>query len=659
VNEHWALKGELTAAEGQQLGLSAADLVDGGNGSYHVVPVMTVTTMNDFLRQHERVADGGNGNAGGGAAGGGGGRKNVREAIAERQAEEAAMKVESERQAAEERSSAEKRKRAEKEAAVVSSGGSPVRKVVSNIRKETATKEKAWAEERQELEAKLENALAQLREAGERESALETENKGLHDQVDLLLTSSRWQLANADYREVNDEWYKFYTGFISAKHMVAWASIFWPNLEVSYGIKKKDNLTLWERLTLAYMRLHRDLEVAALAIFWGVSEWVVRGCVSYWVPRIGRIGLFLSDLDVTPEFMTAAMPRAFVDAGMGTVAAMVDGKDFETETPRQEPQLARQMYSDKSHAPAFRQLQWTLPCGLGIYASPACLGRASETAIVESCGKINKAVPFTPVAAGAQASPFPKAVARYPKEKSSKAADPVTEEDVDDEAAQQNAAPAIGSVPTAIFAEALSWFGATLAREQPKYAAVELGNASHDVFRHGPNSSSKDKEEQVLLLLRVAQAYEEHKIGKSLIAYYCVKNKAFLELCATALSGGVADVPALKQALGKFPAGWSILGDRGFFNHETLYPNWNLHLTPHFLEGRTQFTKEEVSADAVTCKLRYGAEVVYSRLVQTNFVRPIVPYGHFNLFQHALHWAQGKANMMQPIQAPTDYEVEW
>lgn len=97
--------------------------------------------------------------------------------------------------------------------------------------------------------------------------------------------------------------------------------------------------------------------------------------------------------------------------------------------------------------------------------------------------------------------------------------------------------------------------------------------------------------------------------------------------------------------LAKFPALWHILGDRGFARNAILYPNLNYHYSPQFIEGREQFSKNELMNDQVTCRLRYIAEVIFSRCTDENMLLDVIPRNNFNQLSHAIHWAHASANL--------------
>jgi hypothetical protein len=103
-----------------------------------------------------------------------------------------------------------------------------------------------------------------------------------------------------------------------------------------------------------FLRLvHRNI----LGCLWISVLWYCR-VIQTWGSRWGRAGQNLSILDLTPEATQALMPKDFKDAGLGDVSAVVDGKDFMTETPRADGAITRASYSKKAWGKGLR----LVPC---------------------------------------------------------------------------------------------------------------------------------------------------------------------------------------------------------------------------------------------------------------------------------------------------------
>ena len=112
---------------------------------------------------------------------------------------------------------------------------------------------------------------------------------------------------------------------------------------------------------------------------------------------------------------------------------------------------------------------------------------------------------------------------------------------------------------------------------------------------------------------------------------------------------GRASEKAVMRAWGEanrliFPAGYFILGDKGFDNTAGYYTNYNTTLHPSFLTS-AQFSRDEVNHNIEICKKRYTCEVCYSRVVQVKKLNGIFPRRCFHHFESIVGWAHGMANI--------------
>jgi len=105
-------------------------------------------------------------------------------------------------------------------------------------------------------------------------------------------------------------------------------------------------------------------------------------------------------------------------------------------------------------------------------------------------------------------------------------------------------------------------------------------------------------------------------------------------------------------ALAKLPLGRLVLADRGFYRDAVLYPNFNAHLTPHFLSGRDQFSAGEIISDRRICQLRYTAETSFSRVTDTSGLQDVIPRSFFSLMQDMCDWGHAHMNLCKPLKAP-------
>jgi serine/threonine protein kinase len=129
-------------------------------------------------------------------------------------------------------------------------------------------------------------------------------------------------------------------------------------------LKENGNISEFEQALITKMRFHRKVTVEHLAGIYGVHYTSISRYITKWAPRWGDIGLDLSILHLTPEYLKKSCPKEFRDSGMQNVAALVDGKVFKTEDCRKNSAIKRAMYSDKVHHPGVLKHTWTTPSGL-------------------------------------------------------------------------------------------------------------------------------------------------------------------------------------------------------------------------------------------------------------------------------------------------------
>lgn len=107
--------------------------------------------------------------------------------------------------------------------------------------------------------------------------------------------------------------------------------------------------------------------------------------------------------------------------------------------------------------------------------------------------------------------------------------------------------------------------------------------------------------------------------------------------------------------LQNIPAGYLIMGDKGFDGTSGLYPNDNAVLHPAFLYGKA-FKCEQVGWNILACQLRYTCEVDFSRVTNRRSLYGKLRRCKFSYFEDLVGWAHGRANMYKPLQMPTKYK---
>jgi hypothetical protein len=186
--------------------------------------------------------------------------------------------------------------------------------------------------------------------------------------------------------------FDFMIGFIEAAFEVKYTRCDSDTQYTASGRCKQ--MTDFEKilLTLTYMNTNWNMETIGL-MFGIESRTTVSNYVNYWLPLIGECGDHMSDFlhFMDAEAFDELEPASYKELGLRRVAALVDGKDFLTETSRDRVYNPAQA-SNKMHASAFRLLTWSLPCGAVVERTIAFLARASEKALMNLWGSYNRLV---------------------------------------------------------------------------------------------------------------------------------------------------------------------------------------------------------------------------------------------------------------------------
>jgi hypothetical protein len=179
----------------------------------------------------------------------------------------------------------------------------------------------------------------------------------------------------------------------------------------------------------------------------------------------------------------------------------------------------------------------------------------------------------------------------------------------------------------------------------------------------GPNQDAAHKRRQLERQDRLHQHYQAGELVPCCLSYYLFKTKDIRDIMLSVLRGEKTVQEAFpdpekipKTRLAKYPVGYYIIADRGFAYNAYMYPNFNPHLTPQFLEGRKQFTPGELLGDRGLCQLRYSSETVFSRITDEAALTDVVPTSYNNIMNDIWDWGHASANMRQPFRKPVDWE---
>ena len=471
-----------------------------------------------------------------------------------------------------------------------------------------------------------------------------------------------------------------------------------------------------EQCLLTKIRFHQGFLQTFFVLTYGRVNSVISDCIQEWAPKWGKIGQLLSILPINERFLIDETPAEYLIEGFDKVAVLVDGKDYMTDVIRQNSAYQRAMFSDKVKHAAFREIAWTSKMGLSIEHTFLFLGRASETKLVKLWGSYWRYCtdPLEPIIEGEDETNDPDDLLENNDENEPDEATLEMENLLEamDALAYEEQAPLDGTInpPTDIPLEAnplrgcdhedsdeeeaahardlllpvnatttkvvhdmdvymnnrmqahMSIVDKTLSKRKQKAIMTEASiNASNKaILKKGPDESKESMIEQLELHERLHVLYETKELKKNQLSYYLWKMKDYRDAVLPYLKDGTplpADIQLIKSRLGKIPAGWSILADRGFKDDAYLYPNFNHHLTPHFIQGREQFESAETQTDRIICKLRYTCEVAFSRVTDERALRDVIFFPFFSIVDHMVDWGHANNNLKQPLQKPSDYDV--
>jgi hypothetical protein len=207
---------------------------------------------------------------------------------------------------------------------------------------------------------------------------------------------TRFNLLSPEWHLQNPTQCKDLFGFTTYVELKGYVRCFWSmfNDPITMGPAKdsKEKMTDYEKCLVTLMRFHRRVTLTHLAGIWGRGSSRIGEYIYEWAPRWGKMGRFLSILDVTEELLKACVPKEFKDMKMEMVAMLVDGKVIMTEVCRGHSAVKRGMWNDKTHHDGVLVHAWIIPYGLSVEHTPLYLGRVTEQALVELWGLGNKYV---------------------------------------------------------------------------------------------------------------------------------------------------------------------------------------------------------------------------------------------------------------------------
>ena len=208
---------------------------------------------------------------------------------------------------------------------------------------------------------------------------------------------TRLSMSNPDFFEENEwackEFYSF-PNFTYLTYLTYLTLFITTMFEVEYSPPKNfckkqlsthdKGLSKFEQILLTLFYTSTTFSMKAVGIVFGIkTRQLVSSYINKWLPLIGEVGDMLSSVNflLDAEALNELEPEWYIKLGLRKVAAVVDGKDFQSQTVRKDRTLNVAQSSNKINNSAIRMLTWSLACGAVVARTPACFGRASEKAI--------------------------------------------------------------------------------------------------------------------------------------------------------------------------------------------------------------------------------------------------------------------------------------
>ena len=204
---------------------------------------------------------------------------------------------------------------------------------------------------------------------------------------------------------LNDEWHDKHKdaawllwGYNSWDETKLYVKAYFPELDTSYDPSKhiqqsKDggfrlpNLSDFERCMITRMFFHSFSRQNIVAMFIDRDRTAIGKIIKQWAPRWANVGIDLSILDITDDYLTKEVPDKNIDLGKPHLV-YVDGKDYLCAPKRSDTTIEKAQFSSKNEKTAARDLTLTTAIGCVFEQSPLFCGRGGERQIVEWMGSL-------------------------------------------------------------------------------------------------------------------------------------------------------------------------------------------------------------------------------------------------------------------------------
>lgn len=187
-----------------------------------------------------------------------------------------------------------------------------------------------------------------------------------------------------------------------------------------------------------------------------------------------------------------------------------------------------------------------------------------------------------------------------------------------------------------------------------------------DVLRSGPQSSALELLCQLEFHERLHRMYESGDLCKCMLSYYVKLMEAdrmrilhYLgsDMVPEGYDPGDEPMPRVWQRLAKIPKEVDVIADKGFDKTSGCYPWWNYVWCPIILRDRNikQTLPQEMlgrTGHRGIKRLRYTIETGYSRVMNQECLKDVIPYRNISQLQNMLAWGHAMINLRMPFRRP-------
>ena len=378
------------------------------------------------------------------------------------------------------------------------------------------------------------------------------------------------------------------------------------------------------------------------------------------------MGLNLSILTITADYLTKVQTSHFVDNGHRNCSFGCDGKDFITEDINTNSAFKRNMFSDKVKSSAFRTIGWNLQNGLSVEHTPLVGSRSTEGNIVRWWGSHNGVQEVKCKSKNDNLLPMQRGKKRKKEEEEVlhgikistpkvKVEGKVDIKSVADISNARESSVKLGKYDTFIIEEHNNLEKNLQHGNGPLNEAVRQNSESF-LHNYGPDSDCDSKKSQLEVLLRLNTLYEKGVLSYCALSHYVYFMKEEL-LEMLRIINGESDIKSKVYftKLKKFPLSTYGVTDRGFKQTSMYYPNGNRILYPTFISDAAfhkQFSKRQLTSDKKLKTCRWKEEAVFSRVTNEKYISGIISFHKFRFIEHCYNWGMARCNLNNDFVAP-------